>query len=244
MLDLIPAIDLKEGRCVRLAQGQMDRETLYYEDPLEAAELWASRGARRMHVVDLDGAVAGRPRNLPAVERIIRAIEIPVQVGGGIRTQEDVLRYLEIGVERVILGTLVFQDPGYVERLAATYPQKILLGLDAKEGYVAIKGWQDVTRARAVDLIAKFPKISAAGLIYTDIQRDGMLVGPNVAATEAMCRVSPFPVTASGGITTQEDLLALARLEPLGLTGAIVGKALYSGRLRYREALQALRSAG
>ena len=167
-----------------------------------------------------------------------------MQVGGGIRTQEDILRYLEIGVERVILGTLVFQDPGYVERLAATYPQRILLGLDAKEGYVAIKGWQDITRARAVDLIAKYPKISAAGLIYTDIQRDGMLVGPNVAATEAMCRVSPFPVIASGGITTQEDLLALARLEPLGLTGAIVGKALYSGRLRYREALQALRSAG
>lgn len=244
MLDLIPAIDLKEGRCVRLAQGQMDRETLYYEDPLEAARLWASRGARRIHVVDLDGAVAGSPKNLPAVERIVRGIEIPVQLGGGIRTQEDVVRYLEIGVERVILGTLVLQDTGYVERLATTYPQRILLGLDAKEGYVAIKGWQDVTSSRAVDLVARIPKIPAAGLVYTDIQRDGMLVGPNVAATEEMCRISPFPVIASGGITTPEDLLALARLEPVGLTGAIVGKALYSGRLRYREALQALRSAG
>jgi phosphoribosylformimino-5-aminoimidazole carboxamide ribotide isomerase len=163
-------------------------------------------------------------------------------VGGGIRTQEDILRYLEIGVDRVILGTLVCQDPGTVQRLAETYPEKILLGLDAKEGYVAIKGWQDVTRARAVDLIVGYPSIPVAGLVYTDIQRDGMLVGPNLPATEEVCKVSPFPVIASGGVTTREDLLALSRFETLGLTGAIVGKALYSGHLNYREALEALRS--
>jgi phosphoribosylformimino-5-aminoimidazole carboxamide ribotide isomerase len=221
----------------------MDQETLYYDDPLEAARIWASRGARRIHVVDLDGAVAGSPQNLPAIERIVQAISIPVQVGGGIRTQEDILRYLEIGVDHVILGTLVCQDPGTVQRLAETYPEKILLGLDAKEGYVAIKGWQDVTRARAVDLIMGYPRIAVAGLIYTDIQRDGMLVGPNLPATEEVCKVSPFPVIASGGVTTREDLFALSRFEPLGLTGAIVGKALYSGHLNYREALEALRSA-
>jgi phosphoribosylformimino-5-aminoimidazole carboxamide ribotide isomerase len=239
-MEIIPAIDLKEGRCVRLVQGQMDRETLYFEDPLEAAKLWVSRDAPRIHVVDLDGAVTGSPKNLPAIERIVQASPIPVQVGGGIRTQEDVVRYLEAGVERVILGTLVWRDPDYVHRLVDTYPGKILLGLDAKEGYVAIEGWQDVTRARAVDLIQGFPSLPVAGLIYTDIQRDGMLVGPNLPAIEEVCRVSDFPVIASGGVTTLEDLIALSRMAHLGLTGAIVGKALYSGRLNYREARNAV----
>ncbi len=241
MIEIIPAIDLKEGRCVRLVQGQMDKETVYYEDPLEAARMWASRGAPRIHVVDLDGAVTGSPKNLPTIERIIQALDVPVQVGGGIRTQEDVIRYLEIGVEHVILGTLACQDPDYVKRLAETYPKKILLGIDAKEGYVAIKGWQDVTQARAVDLIQAYPDIPVAGIVYTDIQRDGMLVGPNLPATEEVCHVSPFPVIASGGVTNLEDLVALSRMAPLGLTGAIVGKALYSGRLNYREALDAVR---
>ncbi len=242
MFEIIPAIDLKEGRCVRLAQGQMDRETLYYEDPLDAARMWASRQAPRIHVVDLDGAVTGSPKNLPAIERIVQTVDLPVQVGGGIRTQEDIIRYLEIGVDRLILGTLACQDPDYVQRLAETYPRKILLGLDAKEGYVAIKGWQDVTQARAVDLIKSYPDIPVAGIVYTDIQRDGMLVGPNVPATEEVCRVSPFPVIASGGVTSREDLIALAGLTGLGLAGAIVGKALYSGRLHYREAVEAVRS--
>lgn len=243
MIEIIPAIDLKEGRCVRLVQGQMDKETLYYEDPLEAARLWASRDAPRIHVVDLDGAIAGNPRNLPVIERIVQGISIPVQVGGGIRTQQDIVRYLKIGVDRVILGTLVCQDPDHVQRLADTYPEKILLGLDAKEGYVAIRGWRDVTRARAVDLITGYPKIPVAGIIYTDIQRDGMLVGPNLPAIEEVCTVSAFPVIASGGVTTKEDLAALSRMESLGLAGAIVGKALYSGRLNYRDALQAVRSS-
>ncbi len=243
MMEIIPAIDLKEGRCVRLAQGQMDKETLYFEDPLEAARMWASRDAPRIHVVDLDGAVTGSPKNLPVIERIIQAVDVPVQVGGGIRTQEDIIRYLEIGVERVILGTLACQDPDYVKRLAETYREKILLGLDAKEGYVAIKGWQDVTQARALDLIQAYLNIPVAGIVYTDIQRDGMLVGPNLPAIEEMCHVSPFPVIASGGVTSREDLVALSRLAHLGLTGAIVGKALYSGRLNYREAVNAVRPA-
>jgi phosphoribosylformimino-5-aminoimidazole carboxamide ribotide isomerase len=221
----------------------MDKETLYYDDPLEAARIWASRDAPSIHVVDLDGAVAGSPQNLPVIQRIAQAIPIPVQVGGGIRTQEDVLRYLDVGVNRVIMGTLVCQDPEYVQKLAETFPQKILLGLDAREGYVAIRGWQDVTRVRAVELITGYPNVPVAGIIYTDIQRDGMLVGPNLPAIEEVCKVSPFPVIASGGITTREDLVALCRFESLGLTGAIVGKALYSGHLKYREALRVLRSA-
>jgi phosphoribosylformimino-5-aminoimidazole carboxamide ribotide isomerase len=207
---------------------------------LDAAELWVSQNAPRIHVVDLDGAVTGSPKNLSAIERIVRAIPIPVQLGGGIRTQEHVARYLEIGVDRVILGTLVWRDPDYVHRLVDTYPGKILLGLDAKEGYVAIEGWQDVTRARAVDLIRGFPGIPLAGLIYTDIQRDGMLVGPNLPAIEEVCSVSTFPVIASGGVTTKQDLIGLSRLVPRGLSGAIVGKALYSGHLNYREAVQAV----
>ena len=239
-MEVIPAIDLKQGHCVRLVQGRMDQETRYFEDPLDAAELWVSRNAPRIHVVDLDGAVTGSPKNLPAIERIVQATPIPVQVGGGIRTQEHVARYLEIGVERVILGTLVWRDPDFVHRLVDAYPGKILLGLDAKEGYVAIEGWQDVTRGRAVDLIQGFPGVPVAGLIYTDIQRDGMLVGPNLPAIEEVCSVSPFPVIASGGVTTKEDLIALSRLAPRGLTGAIVGKALYSGRLNYREAVRAV----
>jgi phosphoribosylformimino-5-aminoimidazole carboxamide ribotide isomerase len=243
MFEIIPAIDLKEGRCVRLAQGQMDKETLYYEDPLEAARMWASRHAPRIHVVDLDGAVTGSPRNLPSIERIVRAVDVPVQVGGGIRTREDIIRYLEIGVDRIILGTLACQDPDYVKRLAEKYPEKILLGIDTKGGYVAIKGWQDMTKARAVDLIKAYPNIPVAGIVYTDIQRDGMLVGPNLQGTEEVCHVSPFPVTASGGVKNLEDLVALSRLAPLGLTGAIVGKALYAGRLNYREALDVVRPA-
>jgi phosphoribosylformimino-5-aminoimidazole carboxamide ribotide isomerase len=242
MLEIIPAIDLKQGRCVRLVQGQMDKETLYFDDPLEAARLWVSRGARRLHVVDLDGAKDGSPRNVSVIERIVQGVAIPVQVGGGIRTQEDVVRYLELGAEKIILGTLVCQDPSYVERLAEIYPHKILLGLDAKEGYVAIRGWQDVTRVRAVDMIKRYPRIPISGIIYTDILRDGTLVGPNLQAIEEACTMSPFPVIASGGITTKEDLAALSRLVRLGLAGAIVGKALYSGRLNYREALQAVRS--
>ena len=228
MLEIIPAIDLKEGRCVRLVQGQMDKETLYYEDPLEAARMWVSRHAPRIHVVDLDGAVRGSPRNLPAIERIIKAVDLPGQVGGGIR--------------RLIVGTLACQDPYYVRRLAEAYPGKILLGLDAKEGYVAIRGWRDVTQARAVDLIKAYPKIPVAGIVYTDIQRDGMLVGPNLPAIEEVCRVSPFPVIASGGVTSREDLAALSRMSKFGLSGAIVGKALYSGRLNYRAALETVRS--
>jgi len=241
MFELIPAIDLKSGRCVRLVQGRMDQETRYFEDPLEAANLWVAQGAPRLHLVDLDGALSGSPRNLAAVQRIVENVSIPTQLGGGMRGQREVDEVLRLGVERVILGTLACQDPRQVQTLAAAYPQRILLALDAKDGFVAVKGWVDVTRIRVTDLLDRFSSLPLAGVVYTDIHRDGMLTGPNLPAIESLVSNCPFPVIASGGIATLADVLALSRMEPLGLCGAIVGKALYSGSLSYPEAIRALR---
>ena len=239
MMEIIPAVDLKGGKCVRLIQGQMDKETVYYDDPLDAASLWVDQGAPRLHLVDLDGAVLGSPQNLPAIERIVDKISVPVQLGGGIRNEDDISRCLEIGVERVILGTLACQDPKHVGSLADRYPLKILLGVDARDGYVAVKGWRDITGIQVLDLLASYPNIPIAGVIYTDIQRDGMLAGPNVPAIERLLSGTSFPVIASGGVTNLKDVEALARLESRGLCGAIVGKALYSGKMDYRAACNA-----
>jgi len=241
MIELIPAIDLKSGRCVRLVQGRMDQETLYFEDPVEAAKLWESQGAPRLHLVDLDGAVSGMPLNLSAVERIVKSVSIPTQLGGGIRGLREVERVLLAGVDRVIVGTLACQDPRQVELLAGKYPGRILLGLDAKDGFLAIKGWVNITRIRAAKLLQSYASCPLAGVIYTDIHRDGMLTGPNLPAIEKMASASPFPVIASGGVVTVQDVLALSRMEPLGLCGAIIGKALYSGELDYQEAARAIR---
>ncbi len=239
MLEIIPAIDLKGGRCVRLVQGEMDRETRYFDDPLEAARLWASEGARRIHVVDLDGAVSGSPRNLEAVRRIVEETPVAVQVGGGIRTESDLKRYLGIGVDRVVLGTMACRDPKGVKELADRYPARILVGIDARNGFVAVEGWRETTRLPAVELIGAYPGSPIAGVVYTDIHRDGMLTGPNLEAIRDFCAVCPFPVIASGGVTTPEDIAALAEFVPAGLAAAIVGKALYTGRLTYREAVRA-----
>ncbi len=241
MLELIPAIDMKGGRCVRLVQGQMDQETVYYQDPVDAAKLWATQGAPRIHLVDLDGAVAGSPQNIDVVERIVGEVSVPLQLGGGIREQDDIKRCLEIGVDRVILGTLAFRDPEGVKELANLYPGKILLGLDARDGYVAIEGWKDVTRVRVTDLLSSYPGLPIAGIIYTDIQCDGMLKGPNIPATRDLLEISPYPVIASGGVTSPEDVASLARLKPMGLVGAIIGKALYSGQMDYLDALDTAR---
>lgn len=241
ILEIIPAIDMKGGRCVRLVQGQMDQETVYYQDPVDAAKLWASQGAPRIHLVDLDGAVAGSPQNMAVVERIVGEVAVPVQLGGGIRGQDEIKRCLDIGVDRVILGTLAFRDPERVKTLADLYPGKILLGLDARDGYLAIEGWQDVTRVRVTDLLSSYPSLPIAGIIYTDIKRDGMLKGPNIPATRDLLEISPYPVIASGGVTSPKDVAGLARLKPLGLVGAIIGKALYSGQITYPEALETAR---
>ena len=236
MIEIIPAVDLKEGRCVRLVQGRMEEETLYYEDPLEAARLWVDQGARRLHLVDLDGATGGSPANLEALRRIVDGVAVPVQLGGGIRSEGDARRYLDLGVERVILGTLACREPARTAELCRRLPGKIVLGVDAREGYVAVEGWRDVTRTTAADLIAAYADVPIAGIVYTDIQRDGMLTGPNVAALRQVAAASPFPVIASGGISCAGDITAVARLESFGVNGVIVGKALYDGKLTLREA--------
>jgi phosphoribosylformimino-5-aminoimidazole carboxamide ribotide isomerase len=236
MIEIIPAIDLKDGKCVRLVQGKMDRATIYYEDPLDAARRWVDEGAPRLHVVDLNGAVSGSPRNTEAIRKIVCHVPIPVQLGGGIRGQDEIQRYLDIGVDRLILGTLACQDLTRSQELARTYPGKLILGLDAHSGFVAVQGWGDITNIRAVDLLASYPSVPFAAIIYTDIQRDGMLTGPNLPAIKNLLKASAFPVIASGGISTKKDLKQLSALEPFGLRGAIVGKALYAGGLTYREA--------
>jgi len=239
MIEVIPAIDLKDGKCVRLVQGRMDRETVYYKDPLEAAQRWENEGAPRLHLVDLNGAVSGSPRNTEAIRKIVSRVKIPVQLGGGIRGKEDIQRYLDIGVHRLILGTLACQDQKQSQELARTYPGKLILGLDAHSGFVAVQGWGDITNIRAVDLLASYPPVPFSAIIYTDIQRDGMLSGPNLPAIKNLLKASPFPVIASGGISTSKDLQQLSELEPFGLHGAILGKALYEGGLTYREACNA-----
>ncbi|MEW6441521.1 MAG: 1-(5-phosphoribosyl)-5-[(5-phosphoribosylamino)methylideneamino]imidazole-4-carboxamide isomerase [bacterium] len=244
MLQIIPAIDLKRGRCVRLVQGRMELETLYFEDPVEAAKLWARQGAGRIHLVDLDGAMAGRPQNATAIRRIVEAVSVPVQVGGGIRQRQDIRSYLEIGVDRVILGTLALEDLAATRQITELFPGRILLGIDAESGRVAVRGWKDVTEVRTAELLGLCAGMPLAGVIHTDIRRDGMLSGPNFPALREVLSATSLPVIASGGITTAEDLKGLARLERLGLVGAIVGKALYAGRLTFQAACDSVSDVG
>jgi len=239
MIEIIPAIDLKDGRCVRLVQGDMNRETVYYDDPLDAAKLWVDEGAPRLHLVDLNGAVSGTPRNFEVIRKIVSHVPIPVQLGGGIRGRDEIEQYLEVGMNRLILGTLACREPLRAQELAEQYPGKLVLGLDATNGFVAVQGWNDVTKTRARDLLASYGPAPIAALIYTDIQRDGMLCGPNIEATRDVLEASPFPVIASGGISTPRDVEQLSRLESSGICGAILGKALYSGALSYAQALDA-----
>ena len=243
MIEIIPAVDIKDARCVRLVQGDMQQETVYYEDPLEAANHWVTQGAPRLHLVDLNGAVSGAPRNAEAVRRIVSAVPVPVQLGGGIRGQEEIDRYLGMGVDRLILGTLACRDPERVQMLAERYPGRLILGIDARNGFVAVQGWGDVTGVRATELLASYGRVPLAAVIYTDIERDGMLSGPNTSALGPVLAASPFPVIASGGIRTVEDVRELARLESAGLCGAILGKALYAGRLSFRDACRAAQAS-
>lgn len=238
---IIPAIDLKDGRCVRLRQGDLQAETVYSEDPTAMALQWEATGAKRLHVVDLNGAVEGRPKNGAGIEAIVKSVSIPVQVGGGIRDVETVRRYLEGGVSRIVLGTAVLQNRDLLERACGMFPQRILAGIDARNGRVAVRGWTSVSDTLAVDLLKSLADYALAGVIYTDISRDGMLGGPNLAALQDIVERSPVPVIASGGVTSLEDLRAIQSLGPR-LEGAIVGKALYDGKLDLAAALLAVKS--
>ncbi|NAZ35462.1 1-(5-phosphoribosyl)-5-[(5-phosphoribosylamino)methylideneamino]imidazole-4-carboxamide isomerase [Rubellimicrobium sp. CFH 75288] len=235
---LYPAIDLKEGRAVRLLRGDMAAATVFDDDPAARAAAFAAAGARWLHLVDLDGAFAGRPRNAPAVEAILRAVAIPVQLGGGIRDRATAEAWLEAGVARVILGTAAVEDPDLVRTLARAHPGRVAVGIDAREGRVATRGWVEETGATVADLARAFEDAGIAAIVYTDIARDGAMEGPNVEATAALARAVSVPVIASGGVSSLEDLLALQGAG--GIAGAIVGRALYDGAVDLGRALEAL----
>lgn len=231
---LIPAIDLKAGQCVRLRQGAPDSAAVYSDDPAGTAKRWLDAGAKRLHVVDLDGAFAGRPVNAGAVEAIVAAAgDVPVQVGGGIRDSETAQAYLDAGASQVIVGTRAVEDPPFLRTLAKRWPKRIMLGVDAKNGKAATRGWSAVSSTDAVELVGNLGGIDIFAIIYTDIARDGMLSGPNTEATQHVAEAAPVPVVASGGVKDLDDLRALKTLRA-GLLGAISGAALYQGTLDFR----------
>jgi phosphoribosylformimino-5-aminoimidazole carboxamide ribotide isomerase len=236
---VIPAIDVKDGRCVRLRQGDMAAETVYSHDVSSVARRWEESGAALIHLVDLNGAVEGEPKNFQQIEAVRQAVRLEIQVGGGVRNMATVRRYLQAGVSRVVLGTSAVTDRTFLEEACTEFPRRILLGLDARDGKVAVKGWTSVSETRAIDLLKELSGYSIGGVIYTDISRDGMLGGPNMSALGEIVAYSPFPVIASGGISRIEDLKAVRSLGPQ-VVGAIVGKALYDGKLEYRAAVAAL----
>jgi phosphoribosylformimino-5-aminoimidazole carboxamide ribotide isomerase len=231
---LIPAIDLKDGRCVRLRQGRMDDETVFSDDPVQMAQRWVDAGARRLHLVDLNGAFAGEPVNGDAVRAISAAFPaLPIQVGGGIRDERTIAAYLDAGVSWCIIGTQAVKEPAFVERACHAFPDNIIVGLDAKDGMVAINGWAVVTNHRVDELARRFEGDGVSAIVYTDIGRDGMLTGPNVSATQALAEAIATPVIASGGITTIDDVRALAAVASSGIAGAITGRAIYEGTLDF-----------
>jgi len=234
---IIPAIDLKDGKCVRLRQGRMDSSTIFHEDPAAQARLWEEMGAQRIHVVDLDGSIEGKPSNLSVVQRIVRAVRVPVQLGGGIRDAATIGMYLDAGVRVVILGTIAAKDPDQVEGFIKAFPGSVAVGVDARSGMVAVQGWTQSTTLRAVDLAKRYESTPPVCFIYTDIERDGMMRGPNIEATREFARSTSVPVILSGGVTSMEDVAAIVPLERDGVSGAIIGRALYEGTIKLREAL-------
>ena len=234
---VIPAIDLKEGKCVRLEQGLMEKDTVFCDNPAEQAREWAHQGAELLHIVDLDGAFAGVPKNRQAITAIVNAISIPTQLGGGIRDIATIEAYLSLGVGRVILGTAAQRNPDLVVEACRLFPGRIVVGIDAKNGMVAVQGWGEVTDARAVDLAMRFEGYGVAAIIYTDISRDGMMSGPNIESTKALAEAIFIPVIASGGVSSLLDIENLMANETAGVTGVITGRAIYTGAIRLAEAI-------
>lgn len=237
-MKVIPAVDIKGGKCVRLVQGQADRETVYGDDPVAMAVHWDEEGAQLIHIVDLDGAFDGLPRNAEIIKNIIYSSTVDIQVGGGIRTMEALDGYFMAGAYRCILGTIALQKPEFVEQAAKKYPGKIMVGIDAKDGMVAVKGWVEISEKKASDLAKQMESCGAAGFIFTDIGRDGMMQGPNLEAVRAFCESTSLPVIASGGVTRLEDITAISELAECGVEGMIVGKALYDKSFQLKDALK------
>jgi len=236
---ILPAIDLIGSRCVRLRQGDYAQETVFDEDPAAVARRFAAAGAQWLHVVDLDGARLGEPKNVEAIRAIAGAVKMDIEVGGGIRTTEAASRLLGMGVRRIILGTRAVREPAWLAEVSQAFPGRIALGLDARGGHVAVEGWQAETARTAAAVAAAAAALPLAAIVYTDIARDGMMAGPNVAATAELVEATRFPVIASGGVTTVEDV---RRLKAAGAAGAIIGRALYEGKITLEAALAAARS--
>lgn len=235
---VIPAIDIKNGKCVRLLQGRREDETVFSDNPVAMAQHWQEEGAELLHLVDLDGAFEGMPKNLSVIKEIVESIDIPAELGGGIRNLEIIEKILEIGVYRVILGTLALKNPDFVGTVCEKYVERIAVGIDAKDGMVATHGWLEVSKKPAVEFAVEMQKQGVKTIIYTDIKRDGMLKGPNIEATKKIAQAVNIDVIASGGISSIDDILAVKSLEPFGVTGVISGKALYTNKLELRKAIE------
>jgi phosphoribosylformimino-5-aminoimidazole carboxamide ribotide isomerase len=240
---LFPAIDLKGGKCVRLLRGDMDAATTFNENPADQARKFEAAGCRWIHVVDLDGAFAGAPVNAPAVRAILGAVKVPVQLGGGIRDAAGIAAWLDAGIARVILGTVALRNPDLVRQACKDWPGRIVVGIDARGGHVAVEGWAETSDVRAVDLAKKFADAGVAAIVYTDIERDGAMGGPNVEATAALAKASGIPVIASGGVSSLDDLRALKAHAGDGIVGVISGRALYDGRIDLGQAVRLLDGA-
>jgi phosphoribosylformimino-5-aminoimidazole carboxamide ribotide isomerase len=239
-MEVIPAIDLLEGRCVRLYQGDYDQSQVFDENPVEVARRWADEGATRLHLVDLDGAKAGKPENWQAIEAIAAAVSIPIEVGGGLRDRDRVAALFDLGVRYAILGTAAVENPDLVSTLSREFPGQIIVGIDARDGKVATRGWLETSELDAIALAQDMAERGAAAVIYTDIQRDGTLQGPNMDALRAIAEATTMPIIASGGMSSVSDLLSLLSLERIGVNGVIIGKALYTGDIVLKEALRAI----
>jgi len=233
---LIPAIDIKEGKCVRLRQGLMEDSTVFSDSPLAMADKWVELGAKRIHLVDLDGAFAGRPANADVINAIAEKYpDVPVQIGGGIRDEQTIQAYLDAGVEYVIIGTRAANEPEFISQIAERFAEHLIIGLDAKDGMVAVDGWAKLTSHNVIDLAKRFENDGVQAIIYTDIARDGMMQGVNLDATEKLAQSVRIPIIASGGVTNMEDLIALQKIESSGISGVITGRAIYEGSLDFAE---------
>jgi len=237
-LIIIPAIDIKDGKCVRLAQGDFNRVTVYADNPADMALLWVQKGAELIHLVDLDGSLAGAPRNAEKILEICRKVNIPVQVGGGIRNMETIDYYLKNGVSSVIIGTAALQDEQFVSKASRAYARKIILGIDALDGKVAISGWTQKTQEAAIELAKRYESCSLKAIVYTDIKRDGMETGVNIEATRALAKKVSIPVIASGGVAAMTDVEKLMEIKDGGIYGVIIGRALYNGSISLEEAIR------
>ncbi|MDM8515278.1 1-(5-phosphoribosyl)-5-[(5-phosphoribosylamino)methylideneamino]imidazole-4-carboxamide isomerase [Desulfobacterales bacterium HSG16] len=234
---IIPAVDIKNGKCVRLLQGRMEDETIFSNNPGSMAEQWADDGAEIIHVIDLDGAFQKSPKNVESIKKILERVDVPIQLGGGIRDEDTIRMYIDLGVDRIIIGTEAIKNPALVKNACKVYPGRIIVGIDAKDGMVAIEGWTKTTGTRAVELAKQFEDSGVAAINFTDIHRDGMQTGPNLEQTNALAEAVSIPVIASGGVSTIEDIKNLLPLESNGVTGVITGKALYSKTLDLKEAI-------